>query len=116
MKVLTKNKNSKYITDIGEAFIEVSPDGSKACLQAIINKTGKIITYCSFNPEQPFDLTEMDKKINYIMEQIQDINNRIDNISIGGSTEGNVYVGPENPNKNCIWYDTDTNDDFEKKS
>jgi hypothetical protein len=112
MKVIVKSKDSKFNTDIGEAFIEVSPDGSKACLQAVMNKTGKVIKYCSFDTENPFDLTKMNDDIDYLKEQVKMINDRIDNLEITGGGSG-IYVGSDNPNATCIWYDTDIDDDLE---
>lgn len=113
MKIIAKNKNSSFNNDIGEAFIEVTPDGSHN-LQAVMHKTGKVIKYCSFNPEHPFDLSEMNSNINYLMDQIDLINERIDNIEITSDSSG-IYVGSDTPTKSCIWYDTDTTDEIKIK-
>lgn len=109
MKIYIKSDKNRYVDDVGEAFIEISQDGDNACLSAIMNNTGKVVKYCKFSakPEEPIDLSALNKNVTYTVQQLSDITGRIDKLERTqiDLTE-QYYVGADSPDHSCIWFDS----------
>lgn len=112
MKVVQKTKNNDIGKEIGEAYIELSPDKSVAYLQAIDNRTGEIIRFAKFDKigktESVIDLSSLETILNNIISVANSAAsaagsyNSMSSVSITSTKEQKCNYGVSNAFDNVI--------------